>query len=115
MSVGSYGSNVCTSCGPENDPPQSVDALYAIASTVEWLRTSANWVGHVDVPVAGHGDVRELDVVHRLAQLHRTREGLPVVRRADEVDARVEPVGRVAGEPRPREVDVAVTGTARAV
>ena len=42
MSVGSYGSNACTSCAPENDAPQSVDALYVIASSVEWLRTSAN-------------------------------------------------------------------------
>jgi hypothetical protein len=49
-------------------------------------------VGHGHVPIAGHGDIRELDVVHRLAQLHRARERSSVVGRADEVDARVETV-----------------------
>ena len=43
MSVGSYGSNACTSRGEEKLAPQSAEALYAIASTLVWLRTSANW------------------------------------------------------------------------
>jgi hypothetical protein len=72
-------------------------------------------VGHVDVSVAGHRDVRELDVVHRLAQLHRARERPSVVGRADEVDARVEAIRATAREARPREVDVAVALAAGAV
>ena len=72
-------------------------------------------VGHVHVSVAGHRDVGELNVVHRLAQLERARERPAVVGRADEKDARVEAVGRVAGEARPGEVDVAVTWAAGAI
>src|SRR5204863_992203 len=60
-------------------------------------------------------DVRELDVVHRLAQLHRARERPPMVRRADEVDARVEAVRATAREARPREIDVAIALAAGAV
>src|SRR5439155_25904269 len=72
-------------------------------------------IGDVDVAITGHRDVRELDVVHRLAQLERARERLSVIGRADEVDARVEAARTVAGKPRPGEIDVAVARAARAI
>ena len=67
--------------------------------------------GHIDVPVARDGDVRELDVVDRGRQLHRRRERDAVIGRAREVD----PHAAVPGEARPREVDVPVTRAARPV
>src|SRR5439155_25675951 len=69
----------------------------------------------VDVPVTRHRDVRELDVMHGLAQLERARERLAVVGRADEVDARVEAARTITREACPREVNVSVAGTAAPV
>src|SRR5207248_10108094 len=72
-------------------------------------------VGDVDVTVGRDGDVGKLDVVHRLAQLHRTREGCAMVGRANQIDAGVETARGVPRESRPGEVDVAVAGAARAI
>ena len=72
-------------------------------------------VGHVHVTVGRDGDVGKLDVVHRLAQLHRTREGCAMVGRANQINAGVETARGVPRESRPGEVDVAVAGAARAI
>ena len=62
-------------------------------------------------PVVGDGDVGKLDVFERVRDYVRVRPGVTAIGRAGKEDPRC----AIAGEPRIREVDEAVTGSASAI
>src|SRR4029079_1158656 len=59
---------------------RNADAVGLVAAVLELAP------GHVHVAVAGHGDLRQLNVVDPVRQLHRLRERDAVIRRPDKGD-----------------------------